>query len=130
MKIRENLTDKQRILTSMLKSAVDRIATDEVIIMLKDIKSLIEHTDFNFERLDYLQSIFVGMLSIEQNKTVKIFTIINVIFLPPTLIASIYGMNFHFMPELSWKYGYVFSIALMILASVSPLYIFKKKGWI
>jgi magnesium transporter len=69
-------------------------------------------------------------LSIEQNKTVKIFTIINVIFLPPTLIASIYGMNFHFMPELSWKYGYVFSIALMILASVSPLYIFKKKGWI
>lgn len=130
MKIRENLTDKQRILTSMLKSAVDRIATDEVIIMLKDIKSLIEHTAFNFERLDYLQSIFVGMLSIEQNKTVKIFTIINVIFLPPTLIASIYGMNFHFMPELSWKYGYVFSIALMILASVSPLYIFKKKGWI
>jgi len=129
MKIRENLTDKQRILTSLLKSNVNKIATDDVVIMLKDIKSLIEHTDFNFDRLDYLQSIFVGMLSIEQNKAIKIFTIVNVIFLPPTLIASIYGMNFDFMPELHFKYGYLLAIGLMILSSVTPLYIFKKKGW-
>ncbi len=129
MKIRENLTDKQRILTSLLKSRVYRLATDDIMIMLKDIKSLIEHTDFNFERLDYLQSIFVGMLNIEQNKTVKIFTIVNVIFLPPTLIASIYGMNFQFMPELGWKYGYAIAALLMALSSITPLYIFKKKGW-
>ncbi len=129
MKIRENLTDKQRILTSLLKSTIYRLATDDIIIMLKDIKSLIEHTDFNFERLDYLQNIFVGMLNIEQNKTVKIFTLVNVIFLPPTLIASIYGMNFHFMPELSWKYGYAIAALLMVFSSITPLYIFKKKGW-
>lgn len=129
MKIRENLTDKQRILTSLLKSNVHRIATDDVIIMLKDIKSLIEHTDFNFDRLDYLQSIFIGMLSIEQNKAIKIFTIVNVIFLPPTLIASIYGMNFDFMPERHLEYGYLLAIGLMMLSSATPLYIFKKKGW-
>ncbi|MDR1976617.1 MAG: magnesium/cobalt transporter CorA [Campylobacteraceae bacterium] len=131
MKIRENVTDKQRILTSLLKSSkFPEYLKKEITIMLKDVRSLIEHTDFNFERLDYLQNIFLGTLSIEQNKVIKIFTIVNVIFLPPTLIASIYGMNFRFMPELGWQYGYAFSIVLMILSSVTPLAIFKKKGWI
>ncbi|MEZ4693927.1 MAG: magnesium/cobalt transporter CorA [Aliarcobacter sp.] len=130
MKIRENLTDKQRILNSLLKSQKFVDDKQELPIMLKDIKSLIDHTNFNFERLDYLQNIFIGVLSIEQNKVIKIFTIVNVIFLPPTLIASMYGMNFDFMPELHWEYGYLFSIIFMILASVTPLLIFKKKGWI
>ena len=130
MKIRENLTDKQRILNSLLKSQKFLDDKSELPIMLKDIRSLIDHTNFNFERLDYLQNIFIGLLSIEQNKVIKIFTIVNVIFLPPTLIASIYGMNFDFMPELHFEYGYIYSIAYMILAAVSPLIIFKKKGWI
>ena len=131
MKIRENLVDKQRILTSLLKSnKYSGELKNEIIIMLKDLKSLIEHTDFNFERLDYLQNIFLGILSIEQNKVIKIFTIVNVIFLPPTLIASIYGMNFSFIPELHWQYGYVYSIILMILSSITPIYIFKRKGWV
>ncbi len=129
MKIRENLTDKQRILTSLLKSVEFRLQSEDLIIMLKDIKSLIEHTDFNFERLDYLQNIFLGMINIEQNKTVKLFTIVNVVFLPPTLIASIYGMNFALMPELQWKFGYVFAVILMVISAVTPLYIFRKKGW-
>ena len=130
MKIRENLTDKQRILSSLLKSEKFVDDKNELPIMLKDIRSLIDHTNFNFERLDYLQNIFLGVLSIEQNKVIKIFTIVNVIFLPPTLIASLYGMNFEFMPELHWEYGYLFSIVLMIVASITPLLIFKKKGWI
>ena len=130
MKIRENLTDKQRILNSLLKSQKFVDDKSELPIMLKDIKSLIDHTNFNFERLDYLQNIFIGILSIEQNKVIKIFTIVNVIFLPPTLIASIYGMNFEFMPELHWEYGYFFSIAFMIIAAITPVLIFKKKGWI
>ncbi len=130
MKIRENLTDKQRILNSLLKSQKFVDDKNELPIMLKDIKSLIEHTNFNFERLDYLQNIFIGILSIEQNKVIKIFTIVNVIFLPPTLIASIYGMNFDFMPELHWEYGYLISIGFMILAAITPVIIFKKKGWI
>lgn len=130
MKIRENLTDKQRILNSLLKSQKFVDDKHELPIMLKDIKSLIDHTNFNFERLDYLQNIFIGILSIEQNKVIKIFTIVNVLFLPPTLIASIYGMNFDFMPELHWEYGYLFSVVLMIIASITPILIFKKKGWI
>ena len=130
MKIRENLTDKQRILNSLLKSQKFVDDKHELPIMLKDIKSLIDHTNFNFERLDYLQNIFIGILSIEQNKVIKIFTIVNVIFLPPTLIASIYGMNFDFMPELHWEYGYLISIGFMILAAITPVIIFKKKGWI
>ena len=130
MKIRENLTDKQRILNSLLKSQKFSDDKNELPIMLKDIKSLIDHTNFNFERLDYLQNIFIGILSIEQNKVIKIFTIVNVIFLPPTLIASIYGMNFDLIPELHWEYGYVISIILMVISSITPILIFKKKGWI
>lgn len=130
MKIRENLTDKQRILNSLLKSQKFVDDKHELPIMLKDIKSLIDHTNFNFERLDYLQNIFIGILSIEQNKVIKIFTIVNVIFLPPTLIASIYGMNFDFIPELHWEYGYIVSIILMVISSITPILIFKKKGWI
>ena len=130
MKIRENLTDKQRILNSLLKSQKITEDKSELPIMLKDIRSLIDHTNFNFERIDYLQNIFIGLLSVEQDKVIKIFTIVNVIFLPPTLIASIYGMNFDIMPELNWEYGYLFSIGVMILAAVTPLIIFKKKGWI
>ena len=130
MKIRENLTDKQRILSSLLKSQKFVDDKHEIPVMLKDIKSLIDHTNFNFERLDYLQNIFIGILSIEQNKVIKIFTIVNVIFLPPTLIASIYGMNFDFMPELHWEYGYLISIVFMVIASITPILIFKKKGWI
>jgi len=131
MQIRENLNDKQRILSAFLKSSKYKHALKhDVTIMLKDIKSLIDYTDFNFERLDYLQNIFVGVLSIEQNKVIKMFTIVNVIFLPPTLIASIYGMNFQIMPELTWHYGYVLSIFMMICSSILPIYVFKRKGWI
>ena len=100
------------------------------LVVDKDIKSLIDYTEFNFERLDYLQNIFIGVLSIEQNKVIKIFTIVNVIFLPPTLIASIYGMNFKILPELGWDYGYAFSLVLMVISAITPIAIFKKKGWI
>lgn len=130
MKIRENLIDKQRILNSLLKSQKIQDNKEDLPIMLKDIRSLIDHVNFNFERLDYLQNIFVGLLSVEQNKVIKIFTIVNVIFLPPTLVASIYGMNFAAMPELEWEYGYLFSVAFMILSAVTPLIIFRRKGWI
>jgi len=131
MQIRESLTDKQRILSSFLKSDKYKASLkNDVTIMLKDIKSLVDYTDFNFQRLDYLQNVFVGLLSIQQNKVIKIFTIVNVIFLPPTLIASIYGMNFQIMPELNWEYGYGVSVILMICSSILPIYIFKRKGLI
>ncbi len=100
MMFRENTIDKQRAVSNMLRSnLVPNDLRPKLTILVKDINSLIEHIRFSFDRLDYLQDTFLGLLNIEQNKIIKIFTIVSVIFMPPTLIASIYGMNFKFMPE-------------------------------
>ncbi len=94
MLIRENIVDKQRVLSSILKSDIfPDIIHDRVRIMLKDIGSLLDYTAFIFQRLDYLQNTILGLINVEQNKIIKIFTVATVIFMPPTLIASIYGMN-------------------------------------
>jgi magnesium transporter len=131
MMIRENIIDKQRVVSSMLKSEqFPSVVKPKLTIIIKDINSLIDHIKFGFERLEYLQDTFLGLVNIEQNKIIKIFTVVSVIFMPPTLIASIYGMNFKFLPELDWKYGYTFSISLMILASAATLLVFKKKKWL
>lgn len=132
MLLRENIIDKQRAVSSMLKS---RLIPGELhgslTILVKDINSLLEHIRFSFDRLDYLQDTFLGFVNIDQNKIIKMFTVISVIFMPPTLIASIYGMNFgDSMPELKWKYGYGFSILLMIVAVGIILYYFKRKKWL
>ena len=132
MMLRENIIDKQRVISSMLKSShMPGELHGKLTIIVKDINSLIEHVRFSFERLDYLQDTFLGFVNIEQNKIIKMFTVISVIFMPPTLIASIYGMNFgDSMPELSWKYGYEFSIALMVGAVAIILFYFRRKKWL
>ena len=108
--------------------------------MIKDVNSLISHTDFSFQRLDYIQDATLGLINIEQNEVVKIFSVAAVIFLPATLVASIYGMNFRFMPELEWVYtlpngytlplGYLFALALMVLASALTMGYFRYKKWL
>lgn len=131
MLLRENIIDKQRSVSNMLKSEI--IPHDlhgKLSILIKDINSLLEHIKFSFDRLDYLQDTFLGFVNIEQNKIIKMFTVISVIFMPPTLIASVYGMNFVDMPEINWAYGYEFSIGLMIAAVVVILYYFKRKKWL
>jgi magnesium transporter len=72
----------------------------------------------------------LGLINIEQNKIIKIFTVASVIFMPPTLIASIYGMNFEFIDAFKWKYGFAFSIGLMMLSSLSTLYFFRRRKWL
>jgi magnesium transporter len=99
-------------------------------MMIKDVNSLVISANFNFERLDYLQNLFLNYMSMEQNKVIKIFTVMSVIFLPPTLIASIYGMNFRFLPELEWKLGYPIALGLIIISAILPIYIFTKRGWL
>lgn len=129
--IRENLTDKHRVLSSLLKSpSISENLKKEFSMMMKDVNSLVISANFNFERLDYIQNLFLNHLSVEQNKVIKIFTVMSVIFLPPTMIASIYGMNFQHMPERDWTFGYPFALILIILSAVLPLYVFKKKGWL
>jgi magnesium transporter len=131
MLLRENIIDKQRVVSSMLRS--EFIPTElqpKLTIIIKDINSLVEHIKFSFDRLDYLQDTFLGYVNIEQNKIIKIFTIVSVIFMPPTLIASIYGMNFTFMPELNKKWGYPIAILSMVFSSLFILYYFKKRKWL
>ena len=99
-------------------------------MIVKDINSLFEYTRFGFDRLDYLQDTFLGLVNLQQNKIIKIFTVVSVIFMPPTLIASMYGMNFTHMPELNWKYGYAFSILIMVLFSVVVLLYFRRRKWL
>ncbi|MDR9399108.1 magnesium/cobalt transporter CorA [Salibacter sp.] len=131
MLIRENIVDKQRIISSILKSQMfPDNEYDRIRIMIKDVGSLLDHTSFNFERLEYLQNTFLGLVDLEQNEIIKIFTVVTVIAMPPTLIASLYGMNFQFMPELDEIWGYPFAIALMILSSGLTLFYFKRKGWL
>lgn len=131
MLLRENIIDKQRVISAILKSDFfPKDCFEKLRIMIKDIGSLLDHTKFNFERLEYLQDTFLGLVNIEQNKIIKLFTVATVIFMPPTLIASMYGMNFKFMPEINWQYGYIFAIALMIMSSVITLLIFKRKKWL
>lgn len=129
--MRENIIDKQRLVSSLMKSSLFPEDYMNVLrIMIKDIGSLIEHNKFAFERLEYLQDTFMGLVNIEQNRIIKIFTVATVAFMPPTLIASIYGMNFRAMPELDWDLGYLFAIGLMILSSVVTLVYFKKRNWL
>lgn len=131
MMFRENAIDKQRAVSNMLRSnLVPFDLRPKLTILIKDINSLLEHIRFSFDRLDYLQDTFLGLLNVEQNKIIKIFTIVSVIFMPPTLIASIYGMNFGFMPELNWKYGYLLSILLMVASSLAILIFFKRKKYL
>ena len=94
-----------------------------------DIASLSEHAAFESHTVNFLLDATLGMINIEQNRIIKIFSIVAVIFLPPTLVASLYGMNFRYMPELDWSLGYPVAIALMLLSAVLPLLYFRRKGW-
>ena len=129
--IRQNIMEKQRVISNILKC--DFFPDDlqpRLTMIIKDINSLFEYTKFGFDRLDYLQDTFLGLVNIEQNKIIKIFTVVNVSFLPATLVASMYGMNFDFMPELHWQLGYLFSVGLMIACKLIVLLIFKLKKWL
>ncbi len=141
MLVRENIFDRQRVLSGILRS--ERFPNDiypRLQLMIKDVSSLINHADFNFQRLDYIQDSALGLINIEQNEIVKIFSVASVIFMPATLIASIYGMNFKVMPELSWvinlpngatlPLGYIFALFLMMLCSGFTIWFFRYKKWL
>ncbi len=121
MLLRENIFDRQRVLSGILRS--ERFPNDiypKLSLMIKDANSLLNHADFSSERLDYMQENAMGLINMEQNNITKVFTIVSVFFMPATLIASIYGMNFQHMPELAGRYSYFVVlgvIALVLLAT-------------
>lgn len=131
MLLHQTVTEKQRVVSSLIRiPEYNRIENERFKIILKDISSLLQHSQFSAERLEYLQNTFLGLVNIEQNTVIKIFTVVTVVFMPPTLIASIYGMNFDFMPELHWPYGYPLAILVMIFSSLVFLWYFRRKKWL
>lgn len=131
-KIRLCLMDGQRDLLFLFKKNGGWLVEYKHAIqeILNDLDTLLPHNAFLSEKIDFLLNAAQGFINIQQNKIIKMFSIAAVVFLPPTLVASIYGMNFRYMPELSWLFGYPFAIILMILSGVSPYYFFKRKGWL
>jgi magnesium transporter len=97
---------------------------------LRDVQSIEEHATFLSSKVQFLLDATLGFVTMEQNDIIKIFSVMSVIFLPPTLVSSLYGMNFKLMPELDWEFGYPWAIALMILAAVLPYLFFRWKRWL
>ncbi|TPE53131.1 magnesium transporter CorA family protein [Amaricoccus solimangrovi] len=130
----QSLVSVERMLVFLGPAASARMATKEARARLKslgrDARHLTEHANFLAQKISFLLDATLGMIGIEQNDTIKIFSVAAVVFLPPTLIASIYGMNFVDMPELSWYFGYPFALGLMICSAWLSYWIFKQRGWL
>ena len=127
MMVRENIVDKQRLLTNLTKS--DKYPQElepRLNVLQQDIQSLINHTNFSFERLEYLQDTVVGLINLEQNKIMKIFTVLSLLLMPPTLITGFYGMNVS-LPMIDIKLAWLIIIVIMIISVIVILIVFKKR---
>jgi magnesium transporter len=130
-RIRRNVMDTRRALSFLMRSRLlGAEQFEEARQILRDIDSLDSHTAFLFDKINFLLDATVGFININQNKIIKIFSVASVALLPPTLIASIYGMNFKVLPELDWTYGYPFALALMLASVAAPFAYFGRKGWL
>ena len=130
-RIRRNVMDTRRAVSYMMRSRMlSAEQFEEARQILRDIDSLDSHTAFLFDKINFLMDATVGFININQNKIIKIFSVASVALLPPTLIASIYGMNFKFMPELDQTWGYPFALALMAASVAAPFIYFWRKGWL
>ncbi|MDY6891439.1 MAG: magnesium/cobalt transporter CorA [Pseudomonadota bacterium] len=130
-KIRLCLMDTQRSTSFLLRHIRDQkreVKTFREI--LRDLDTLMAHATFVFEKINFLMNAAQGFINIRQNQIIKIFSIAAVVFLPPTLVGTVYGMNFELMPELSWAYGYPMALGLMVVSAISPYLLFKRKGWL
>ena len=130
-RIRRNMMDTRRALSFMMRSKMlsgDQF--EDARQILRDIDSLDSHTAFLFDKINFLMDATVGFININQNKIIKIFSVASVALLPPTLIASVYGMNFQHMPELSKTWGYPMALALMAASALVPMWYFRKRGWL
>ncbi len=130
-RIRRNVMDTRRGLSFLVRSKILKPAQFEEVRQIQhDIESLDGHTAFLFDKINFLMASTVGFININQNRIVRLFSVVSVALLPPTLIASIYGMNFRSMPELDWALGYPFALLLMGLSVAAPFWYFYRKGWL
>lgn len=130
-RIRRNAMDTRRAVSFMMRSRMlGAEQFEEARQIMRDIDSLDSHTAFLFDKINFLMDATVGFININQNKIIKIFSVASVALLPPTMIASLYGMNFQYMPELSQPWGYPFALGLMVVSAVLPMVYFHKRGWL
>ncbi len=130
-RIRRNMLDTQRAVSFLIRrKLLSATQLEDAQQILRDIESLNSHTAFLFDKINFLMDATVGFININQNKVIKIFSVASVAMLPPTLIASIYGMNFDHMPELQWMLGYPFALLMMAISILLPYLFFKRKGWL
>ncbi|MDE6886276.1 MAG: magnesium/cobalt transporter CorA [Helicobacteraceae bacterium] len=130
-RLRDSLFDKRRALSALLGSnKIDLDVKKNITIIVKDLNSLIDFCVANMNALDNIHAFFTSQINIEQNKTIKIFTVVTVAMMPPTLIGTIYGMNFKHMPELELAYSYPIVLFVMIISTIIPIIYFKKKDWL
>ena len=130
-RIRRNAMDTRRAVSFMMRSKMlNAEQFEEARQILRDIDSLDSHTTFLFDKINFLMDATVGFININQNKIIKLFSVAAVAMLPPTLVASAYGMNFRFMPELQWSFGYPFALVLMAASAIAPMWYFRYRGWL
>ncbi len=130
-RIRRNMMDTRRAVSFLMRGRLlNSEQFEEARQILRDIESLDGHTSFLFDKINFLMDATVGFININQNKIIKIFSVASVAFLPPTLIASIYGMNFKWLPELEWQAGYPFALLLMVTSAIAPFWYFRRRGWL
>jgi magnesium transporter len=130
-KVRLCLMDTQRALIFLLRRGrLHPEQAERARELLRDIESLLPHNSFVFDKINFLMDAAQGFINIEQNQIIKIFSIAAVVFLPPTMVASVYGMNFDHMPELHWMLGYPWALGLMLLSGIAPYWYFKRRGWL
>jgi len=132
-KLRESSLTISRMLSFLTQQVEDRRDVEvrgHIRTLVRDIQSLQDHSSYLSGKLSYLLDATLGLINIDQNNIIKIMSVAAMVFLPPTLIASIYGMNFKAMPELDWSWGYPISIALMVVSAVVPYFWFKRRGWL
>jgi magnesium transporter len=130
-RIRRNVMDTRRAVSFMMRSKMlNSNQFEEARQILRDIESLDSHTAFLFDKINFLMDATVGFININQNKISKIFSVASVALRPPTLIASVYGMNFQHMPELAKEWGYPYALLLMLASALGPMWYFRKRGWL
>ena len=131
--LRDSLLGVQRIVHFTSHRAADYVPGNErsrLVTLQQDITSLTDYDVQLSDKVQFLLDATLGFINIEQNNSIKILTVVSIVGVPPTLVASIYGMNFKWIPELQWDYGYFYALAMIVLTAVIPLIVFKRKGWI
>jgi len=132
-KVRDCLAGLDRLVAFLTSVTAGRLSKEQkaaLKILSRDLRSLNEQSGFLSQETSFLLDATLGLINIEQNAIIKIFSVVAVALMPPTLIASVYGMNFEYMPELRWEWGYPMALVLMVLSAVLPLWYFRRRGWL